>query len=59
MGPAAGFHSDQARRKRRQLSDQLFAGAPSPNLDRSARIEPDDMERALADVNADRCNLHG
>jgi hypothetical protein len=58
MSPAAGFHSDQARRKRRQVSDQLFARAPAPKNDRAAHIEPDDMKRSFANVNADCRNWH-
>jgi hypothetical protein len=59
MRAAARFHPHETRRQIRQRPNQLRARALSPSDDPAARIKANEVKAVLADVNADRGNLHG
>jgi hypothetical protein len=59
MLQAAGLHPHETRRQIRQRPNQLRARALSPNNNPASRIKADEVKGVLADVNADRGNLHG
>jgi hypothetical protein len=56
---AAGLHSHETGRQIRQRPNQLRARALSPNDNPASGIKADEVKAVLADVNADRGNLHG
>jgi hypothetical protein len=54
-----GCEQYQTGRQIRQRPNQLRARALSPNDNPASGIKADDVKAVLADVNADRGNLHG
>ena len=59
MRADAGFHADQARRHIGKSSFNLATRPFLPQDDRAALVEADDMERVLADIDADDGDLIG
>jgi hypothetical protein len=53
MRPDTGFHTDQARRQICQASFHLATRPPLPQHDGAAPILANDVERVLADIDAD------
>src|SRR5262245_58774746 len=53
MGADAGFHADQARRQVGKSRLDLATRPFLPKHDRTTLILPHDVERALADIDAD------
>jgi hypothetical protein len=56
MRPNARLHADEAGRRIREPSLDLAARKLLAQNDRAIPVETDEMERVLADVDADCCN---
>ena len=52
--PGTGFHSDQAARDIAEPAPKLMTGYLMLQNNRTALVQPDQMERILADVDSDR-----
>jgi hypothetical protein len=52
------FHADDAGWQRRHEADQLRAREPATEHELAVRVEAHRMEGSLAEVNAERANLH-
>jgi hypothetical protein len=56
MRPNARLHADEAARSIREPNLDLAAGKLLAQNDRAIPVETDEMERVLADIDADCCN---
>ncbi len=56
MRAGTGFHPDQAARDIAEPASKLMTGYLLLQNNRTALVEPDQMERVLADVDADRAD---
>jgi hypothetical protein len=55
----AGLHADVARRQRHHKADELQPRESLPRYDATLLIEADEVKRRLAEIDADRDDLHG
>ena len=58
MGPAAGLHPDNARRKLLRQSNQCLPSYLATHYNRAGRIQPNHAAHVLAEVDAKDRNIH-